>query len=79
MSIGNIPISVLLLMFLSCLFKDNIFDSDVRTPSCKNVGDLGVFGWMSEHFTKQPNSFFISLLVLCYLVFPFCVSLFLSA
>ena len=32
---------------LSCFFKSYIFDSDVRVPSWKNLGGLGVFdGWI---------------------------------
>lgn len=40
---GNIPISVLPLMFLSCLFEGKILDNDVKTLSWENLGDLGVF------------------------------------
>lgn len=39
---GNIPISVLPLMFLS-LFEGKILDNDVKTLSWENLGDLGVF------------------------------------
>ena len=79
MSVGNIPNSLLLFMLLSCLFKDNIFDSDVKTPSCKNVGDLGVFGWMNNN-TSQNNRIHFSHHYLCCVTwsFPFvclCLSL----
>jgi len=41
--VKNIPISILPLMFLSCLFEGKIFDSDVKALSWENLGDLGVF------------------------------------
>lgn len=41
--VGNIPSSILPLIFLFCLFEGNILDGDVKSLSWENMGNLGVF------------------------------------